>query len=121
MEGRKRGGQRGNTNALKYGFYSRKLRRVEKTDLDKIEFANSLRDEILMLKVMIQRVWEMASTDAKDLDRCIAALNALTQAATHQSRLLWIQSQIHGEDETEANQAIEEAIRSVGEEYNSNR
>jgi hypothetical protein len=63
MEGRKRGAPRGNTNALKCGFYSRKLRTVEKNDLEKTEFVNNLRDEILMLKVVIRRVWELSSTD----------------------------------------------------------
>ena len=104
---------------MKYGFYSRKIRRVEKNDLDKVEYANSLRDEILMLKVAIQRVWELASSDTKDLDRWIAALNVLSQAVTHQSRLLWIQAQINGDGESEVNQEIAEAIRKVTEEYDS--
>jgi hypothetical protein len=119
MERRKRGGQKGNTNALKYGFYTRKLRRVEKTDLDKIDFLNNLHDEILMLKVMIRRVWELSSADTKDLDQCIAALDALGQGAMRQSRLMSVESQINGDDQSEANQAIAEAIRKVAEEYNS--
>jgi hypothetical protein len=117
MEGRKRGGQKGNTNALKYGFYTRKLRRVEKTDLDKIDFLNNLHDEILMLKVMIRRVWELSSADTKDLDQCIAALYALGQGAMRQSRLMSVESQINGADQSEASQAIAEAIRKVAEEY----
>ena len=121
MEGRKRGGQKGNTNALKYGFYRRKLSRIEKTDLDKIETTNNMRDEILMLKVMIQRVWELASQDAKDLDRAMAALNVLAKGVMHESRLLMVQSLINGEDYSEISRAILEAVRKMKEEYDSYR
>ena len=122
MEGRKRGGQKGNRNALKYGFYSRQLRRVEKTDLNKTEFDNNLGDEILMLKVMIRRVWELASTDTKDLELAIAALEALGKGVIRQSVLLDVQSQINGEDSgSEVNKAFLEAVRRVKEEYDSYR
>jgi len=118
MEGRKRGAPRGNTNALKYGFYSRKLRRVEKADLDKSDTSNSLHDEILMLRVMIRRVWELASKDPDNLGLNIAALNALGQGVAQKSRLQWIQAQINDEDEADIDREIAEAIRRANEEYN---
>jgi hypothetical protein len=46
-----RGGQPGNTNALKHGFYSRRFRDIEFSDLDVITVAD-LQNEIAMMRVL---------------------------------------------------------------------
>lgn len=49
---RNRGGQPGNTNALKHGFYSRRFRDIEFSDLDVITVAD-LQNEIAMMRVLM--------------------------------------------------------------------
>jgi hypothetical protein len=50
----KRGGQPGNTNAVRHGFYSRKFQ-----DLGQVK--GGLQDEIAMLRVSIRRVFERST------------------------------------------------------------
>jgi hypothetical protein len=93
--GRKRGGQPGNTNALKHGFYSQHFKAAEAMDLEGFP-QESLQDEVAMLRVMIRRVVELASnpedsysTDHRgDLENAITALDTLGTAATRLARLL---------------------------------
>jgi hypothetical protein len=117
MDGRKRGGQPGNSNALKHGFYSRKFRVIENADLDVLETNNKLQDEIMLLKVVIRRVWELASDQATDLTSWVVALNVLGQAMTRQAGLLRVQA-IMGGGNSEVTNAISEAIRQVTNEFN---
>jgi len=56
---KRRGGQPGNVNAVKHGFYSRRFRELEAEDLD-AALQNGLGDEIDMMRVY------------KLLDRCKA-------------------------------------------------
>ena len=55
----KRGGQPGNTNAVRHGFYSRKFQDLEVEDLGQVK--GGLQDEIAMLRVSIRRVFERAT------------------------------------------------------------
>jgi hypothetical protein len=54
----KRGGQPGNANAVRHGFYSRKFQDLEVEDLGQVK--GGLQDEIAMLRVSIRRVFERA-------------------------------------------------------------
>ena len=83
---RRRGGQSGNTNALKHGFYSTHFRRSDTKDLDKCEFAG-LKDEIYMLRVYIRRCIEMSGQVAT-LTESIQLLRALSLATASINRLI---------------------------------
>jgi hypothetical protein len=116
VDGRKEGGQPGNSNAMKHGFYSRKFKTIEINDLDVLEANNNLQDEILLLKVVIRRVWEMASTSAVDLDSWAMALGVLGMAMTRQAGLLRVQAMMGGGN-SEITNAISQAIREVTDEF----
>lgn len=57
--GRSRGGQPGNTNALKHGFYSRFFNQGEVDDIQSI--SADLTDEIAMLRVITRRLFDRIS------------------------------------------------------------
>jgi hypothetical protein len=55
----KRGGEPGNTNAVRHCFYSRKFQDLEVEDLGQVK--GGLQDEIARLRVSIRRVFERAT------------------------------------------------------------
>ena len=89
------GGQPGNWNAFKHGFYSRRFRPLELSDLDAI-LSEGLTDEIALLRVIIRRVFEFADQDAADLGTWAMSLNTLGSAATRLAGLLRTQHIIYG-------------------------
>lgn len=93
---RKRGGQPGNTNALKHGFYSHRFNNLELSDLD-AALSDGLTDEIALVRVIIRRVFEYADADAQNLDTWSQALNTLGAASTRLAGLLRTQQLIAGD------------------------
>ncbi len=91
---RGRGGQRGNLNALKHGFYSRKFRSLEITDLDSC-VANGLDDEITLLRVYIRRLSDL-SHKAKTLPQSLEVVRTLSLALTSLTRLMKVRHYISG-------------------------
>ena len=55
---RKRGGQRGNQNARKHGFYSRVLDEAEQFDFELAAGVEGIDDEIALLRVKIKSLLE---------------------------------------------------------------
>ena len=95
---RKPGGQPGNWNAFKHGFYSRQYQPIEIKDLD-TALGDGLMDEIALLRVIIRRVFEFANdSDTQDLDTWSKSLNTLGAAATRLAGLLRTQTVITGTD-----------------------
>lgn len=92
---RKSGGQPGNWNAFKHGFYSRRFRPLEVSDLDTF-LSDGLVDEIALLRVIIRRVFEQVDSDAANLDDWTKSLNTLGAAATRLAGLLRTQQIISG-------------------------
>jgi hypothetical protein len=82
----RRGAQPGNLNALKNGFYSRQFRELENADLGRV--SDGLKDEIRMLRVLIRRMFDLASGDDGDLEQMAGCLNALGMASTRLANLL---------------------------------
>lgn len=117
VAGRRRGAQPGNSNRLTHGFYSRKFKVDESADLNVLASSDKLNDEIMLLKVVIRRVWELASAGEDNLDSWIGALNVLGQAMTRQAGLLRVQALLGGGN-SEVTNAISEAIRQVTDEFN---
>ena len=106
---RKRGGQPGNINALRHGFYSSLFIPLEAKDLEDI-LSTGLEDEIAMLRVATRRACKLAN-DADDIDQMIKALGALGLASIRTSRSLKAQKELGDGDQ--ALDAISTAINEV--------
>lgn len=114
---RKGGAQPGNLNALKHGFYSRRFREQDSTDLEVFASAQGFQDEIKLLKVMIRRVFEIAEDEGEDtLDNWIKALSACGAAMARQASLLRSQAKTGGDSDDVAS-AISQAIGEVTREF----
>jgi hypothetical protein len=62
---RKKGGQKGNQNARKHGFYSKVLDEAEKLDFETASGVNGIDDEIALLRVKIKSVLEKDPENVK--------------------------------------------------------
>ena len=92
MGNRKRGGQPGNLNALKHGFYSKQFQKRELLDLEE---AGNLQEEIGMMRVVTRRLLEMAR-GCKDMGELINVLGALGLASTRVAGLMKSQKFLGG-------------------------
>lgn len=82
------GGQPGNWNSFKHGFYSKRYLPLELSELD-IALGDGLMDEIALLRVIIRRVFEFANDhETQDLDMWSRSLNTLGSASTRLAGLL---------------------------------
>jgi len=71
---RKRGGQRGNQNARKHGFYSKVLDEVEQLDFELATGVEGIDDEIALLRVKIKSILEK---DPENIRLIMQATNTL--------------------------------------------
>jgi hypothetical protein len=86
----KRGGQPGNKNALKHGFYSSWYTHQEKIRLDR-DMLGKLDDEEKSLNIMIDRIFAAVEKEEMTLDKTLAASRAVSLAvgrieSIHRSR-----------------------------------
>lgn len=105
------GAPKGNSNALKHGFYSRTMRKSEIADLKMLEDAGiqaNLVDEIALMRVTIQRTLVLAE-GINDLDTAIRWLEVLGASATRIATLLRTQSLLTPTGQTDLD-AISQAI-----------
>lgn len=112
---RRRGGQPGNSNAAKHGFYSKHFKRGELDDLD-LALDTPLDDEIKMLRVVLRRTFALAE-DNTDLEDAVKTLNVLGAAATRLSGLLRTQKLLDGRGGDAAlaiSQALTDIIQEMG-------
>ena len=78
----------GNQNALKHGFYARKMIPLELADLD-TALGDGLADEIALLRVIIRRVFDYANDhESQTLETWSGSLNTLGAACTRLAGLL---------------------------------
>jgi uncharacterized protein YjcR len=110
---KKRGGQPGNKNALKHGFYSEGFKPDEVDDLSALEGVD-LSDEIKMLRVIMRRMFEQIGAE-KSITDWAEALNALGAASTRLAGLLRTQKLIAGSG-SEVTDALSQALREVTSE-----
>jgi hypothetical protein len=83
---RKGGGQPNNTNALKFGIYSRRFHPLELSDLE-TGLLQGVGDEIYMMRVQTRRLFEIS--DGKETrEVLIDVLNALGSASTRLAGLV---------------------------------
>ena len=93
---KRRGAPDGNWNAFKHGFYSRRFKPLEISDLD-TALGDGLEDEIALLRVIIRRVFEYADEDDKQtLDQWSRTLNTLGAASTRLAALIRTQQVVSG-------------------------
>jgi hypothetical protein len=127
MNGRKRGGQPGNSNALKHGFYSQLFKAAETRDLEGYT-QEGLQDEVAMLRVMIRRVVKLASnpeTDGADhrsgtgqpgdLGSAITTLDTLGRAAARLGQLLNTEKKLASQND-EASRTLYQALSDIAAE-----
>jgi hypothetical protein len=81
------GGQLGNTNALKHGFYSKKFNNLELKELDTLVL-DGLLDDINNARVIIRYVFDLASDEELEIDEWFTTLNCLGAAAVNIVSLL---------------------------------
>ncbi|MBL0344436.1 hypothetical protein [Candidatus Villigracilis affinis] len=97
--GKKRGGQLGNNNAFKHGFYSGQFKQAERMGLSQVENAD-LTNEIELLRVQLRRYLEAETTvlDQMDFETRLQALRAVSLAAETLTRLIRMQALLNVAD-----------------------
>jgi hypothetical protein len=116
---RKPGGQPGNVNAWRHGFYSRRFKALELCDLETM-LQNNLDDEISLLRVMIRRVFEAADSEAETLLEWEHALSTLGAASTRLAGLIRVQHLSSGKSQNIEDllaEAIGEAAHEISQRY----
>jgi hypothetical protein len=111
---RKRGGQPGNANAFKHGFYSRWFQELELADLE-LSASPGVQDEIAMLRVLMRRLFELATEETPELDTASKALTSLGKASYHLGGLLKVQAEV-SQQSGDVTAALSEALSQVIEE-----
>ncbi len=110
---RRRGGQRGNQNALKHGFYARRFKKADVADVEGYEFSG-LKDEINVLRIHLRRLIELSGS-VDDFWQEAVTLRVLCLACDSLTRLMKAQHfLLSGEDEASA--ALRPALDEVVEE-----
>ena len=116
---RKSGGQPGNLNAFKHGFYSRRFRAVEIADLGTV-LADSVDDEIALLRVVTRRLFELAESEAETLGDWESITSTLGASATRISGLIRTQQMISGGSGNDIVTMLSESIGIVAHELGIN-
>jgi hypothetical protein len=114
MVARKRGGQPGNFNALKHGFYSQRFTASEFEDLE-ARLSEGIADEIAMLRVIVRRLFNVVSEDEQDLEKLTATINTLGMAAIRIGSLLRLQHML-GAKEDDTTSVISQALTEIAKE-----
>jgi hypothetical protein len=91
---RLRGAPLNNLNALKHGFYARKLRPTDLVDLADTQF-KGLEEEMNMLRIHMRTIIEQSSTAANLMEN-LETLRVLALAATSLARLAKTQKYLDG-------------------------
>jgi hypothetical protein len=115
---RTRGAPKGNFNALKHGFYTRRLR---KHDLNGVEStdASGLIEEIALIRVFTRRLLESIGPDT-DAYELVEFLRALCLASSTITRVVKTQFLIAAAG-PEMDDEIGEAIKAVNAEFAAKR
>jgi len=95
-EPRKRGGQPGNTNARKHGFYSARLLPAEISDLDQIE-AVDMSGEIDLIRTQLRRLLEDANAQPASFQQRIELIRVICIAVRSLNRLIRTHHNIYPE------------------------
>jgi len=104
------GGQIGNMNALKHGFYTR---RIKKRDLSGVEDTNikGLAEEIALIRIFTRRLVESADPSA-DLYELAGVLRTICLASATITRIIKAQAFLTN-DPNDFDNEVDQAIRQV--------
>jgi len=100
----KRGGQTGNQNARKHGFYSRVLDEAEQVSFEIATDVEGLDEEIALLRIKIKSL----------LERDPENIRLIMQATNHLSQMVRTKYNISKEDSKGLKDAITTVLRDVG-------
>lgn len=103
---RKSGGQPGNQNALKHGFYSTSLTAAERKMLRKARRVTGLQNEIDFMRV---KIWSMGGGPQVTLSHLSAAAHAIARLATVDHRITG-----HERESAELEERVENVLTTVG-------
>jgi hypothetical protein len=112
---RKRGGQPGNTNALKHGYYSPRFHKLEAADLAAL-VEEGPASEIALLRVLIRRMVEHMENEDLPTKDLIATFNAVTSASVSIGTLLRTQEVLGSSQADEIAAALQAALAEVTRE-----
>ncbi|MEN6571572.1 MAG: hypothetical protein ABFD24_07015 [Anaerolineaceae bacterium] len=112
MTKRKKGAQPGNTNAVKYGFYTRRLPARDVDGLDETTVA-SLKDEIEVMRIFSRKVAELGS-DVDDLDEAKDLLRVLSLSTSSINRLVRTNSRMPEPSQAEL---LQQALAELEQEW----
>jgi len=99
----KKGGQKGNQNALKHGFYSRALGEAEKLELEEASYVEGIDQEIAILRVKLR---ELIQNEPDRIDLHMEAANTI-------ARLVKTRYQISKEQKKSLKEAIAKVLTEV--------
>ncbi len=98
-EKKSRGGQPGNTNALKHGFYTKRFDEQEKEALDLLEDHLDLMSEIKTLRVVLDRALTRI-TGGLEVEDFTALSSVIGGLSTTIGRLVRLQRLLYGENKS---------------------
>ncbi len=107
---RHKGGQPGNNNALKHGFYTRRFRKRDLSGVESINLKN-LAEEIALIRIFTRRMVEESVQDPDYYDN-ISVLRAICLASGTITRVIKTQSFL-ANDRSDFFASVDEAIRQV--------
>jgi len=113
---RKRGGQPGNTNALKHGFYTKNFSLAERRGLQAVEGV-VLGDEIALLRVLIRRFAEqIQASQGVSLNESAQHLAVISEAMLRLASLLRTDKMLGGSERDDLFTHLQGVMGSVLEE-----
>jgi hypothetical protein len=100
---KKRGGQKGNQNARKHGFYSEVLDESQRIDFETATTVEGIDEEIALLRVKIK---SLVQYNPENMRLIMQAINAL-------SKLIMIKYNIRKEDKQGLKETITNVLRDI--------
>lgn len=112
---KKKGGQPGNRNALKHGFYAKGIRKLELKELETI--SEGLEEEIKLMRSIIRRVAENA-VDENDRKELIGLLDSIGAAGVRLGSMIRTQKLFYKD---QFDKDFDEALDMVWDEINAEK
>ncbi len=101
---------------MQHGYYSRRFRSPESSDLEKIPEGKGLLDEITLLRVLIRRVFEAAHGEEDNLETWMKSLQTLGMACTRLAALIKLQKSMKGGEDGDLAAVLNRALSEVTQE-----
>ena len=113
---RKRGGQPGNTNALKHGFYTKNFSLAERRGLEAVQ-GIVLEDEIALLRVLIRRFADqILASKGVEINASAQHLAVVNEAMLRLASLLRTNHMLGGSENTSFTSALNLVLKEMSEE-----